>query len=154
MYSVTKVLSPDKGYSCCFRQYAAKSHCRFLHGYDLIIEVEFQCNEDALTKPEGWVIDFGGFKQVRDRLDDLFDHKVLVAQDDPELDTIASMAGLGIADVVVLPRVGCEAFAKHIFGIFSEYIEPITSRRKLEVYRVTVKENGSNSATYWGQHEE
>lgn len=150
MYSVTKKLNPDKGYSCTFRQHSARSHCRFLHGYDLIMEIEFQCKEAALTDPEGWVIDFGGLEFPKKWLDSMFDHKLLVAQDDPELDTIGALAGLGVADVVVVDRVGCEAFAKLVFHYFENWLEPIKRRRDVEVYRVTVYENGSNAATYWG----
>ena len=34
-YKVEKYFGHDRGYSCAFRQWGAKSDCRLLHGYSL-----------------------------------------------------------------------------------------------------------------------
>jgi len=38
-FKSTKTYKATKGFSCCFRQFKATSHCRFLHGYSLEINL-------------------------------------------------------------------------------------------------------------------
>lgn len=146
MFSATKVFSPDKGYSCVFRNFRAKSHCRHLHGYDLRFEFHFYAQDEDLTE-EGWVIDFGGFAKVKEFLDLHFDHKLLVAADDPQLDVIGQLAGLDAANVVVLVNVSCEAFAQFVFYSVRAILREAGAKCRLGA--VTVHENGSNSARYF-----
>lgn len=145
MYSITKVLNPGKGYSCCFRQWRAASHCRWCHGYDLIFEFTLECKEEHLTEHEGWVYDYGKFKLVKQWLDDTFDHKLIVAEDDPALDELSALAGVDAADVLVLPHVGCEFFARYVYDRVRGLLD---LRPGLVLKTVTVRENESNSASY------
>ena len=48
--------------SCAFRQPAADSHCRFLHGYRLTAKFWFGANE--LDK-NNWVVDFGSLSHLK-----------------------------------------------------------------------------------------
>src|SRR6516162_6253698 len=112
-FQVTKIYPYSLGLSCCFRQWRAESHCHFLHGYSLQIELTFEA--DTLSK-EGWVIDFGSLKPIKEWLQDTFDHKLLVAEDDPHLLSLKVLGSAGAADILILPYVGCEAFASHIFN--------------------------------------
>lgn len=49
----------------------------------------------------------------------------------------------------VLPAVGCEAVAKHIFGHVSNYVREETDHR-VWLERVEVSEHAGNSAIYEG----
>lgn len=139
-YLVTKTYGNEEGLSCVFRQYKAKSHCRFLHGYALGFEITFGCEEDELT-PEGWVIDFGSLGPLRDYLHTWFDHTVLLVEDDPLLGPGSLLAVDSYAQVSYLPAVGCEAFAKMVH----EWVRSEISDR---VISVRCFEHGANSATY------
>lgn len=88
----TKTYGHDIGLSCCFRQWRSASHCRFLHGYALAVHLEFEADDlDARS----WVMDFGSLKPVRQWLVQTFDHKTLVAADDPLLSESLFDFGLG-----------------------------------------------------------
>jgi 6-pyruvoyltetrahydropterin/6-carboxytetrahydropterin synthase len=54
-----------------------------VHGCSREFYFEFAANE--MTK-EGWVVDFGGLKEIKTWLEFTFDHTFLVAQDDPLLE--------------------------------------------------------------------
>ena len=79
MYKSTKTFGHEIGLSACFRQWRADSHCRFLHGYALAIKFVFAANE---LDVRNWVVDFGSLKSLKSQLEDTFDHKLLVAEND------------------------------------------------------------------------
>src|SRR5437763_777464 len=108
----TKTFGHELGLSSCFRQWRADSHCKLLHGYALSVKFVFTAEE---LDCRNWVVDFGSLKSLKTMLENTFDHKLLVAEDDPQLDTICALAGFGIAEVIVVPATGCEAFAQLIF---------------------------------------
>lgn len=146
-YSSTKRYGHEVGLSCAFRQWRAESHCRFLHGYALAVRFEFISDELDIRN---WVVDFGSLKSLKGWLEDTFDHKLLVSEDDPELDTITSLGGLGIADVVVVPATGCEAFAKMIYDAAEVWLQDNGYVPRVALYSVEVSEHGANSAIYRG----
>lgn len=144
-YISTKTYGHEVGLSCCFRQWRADSHCRFLHGYALSVRVEF---EAEVLDTRNWVVDFGGLKSFKGMLEDTFDHKLLVAEDDPLKDDLALLAGLGAADVVIIPATGCERFAEYIFGAAETWLQDNGYGERVTVRLVEVKEHGANSAIY------
>lgn len=153
MKSVTKTYGHNEGWSACFRQPSAESHCRFLHGYALSVELEYRCGDDEVDL-RGWVIDFGGLKGVKQWLKDLFDHKTLVAADDPALHLFQDMnkeqgRGGKLADLVVLEDgVGCENFAKYVYQEVNKMIAEADWMRGVYLHRVTVREHEGNAASY------
>lgn len=149
MHLVTKTYGHNLGLSACFRQPRATSHCRFLHGYALAFKLTFAA--DKLDE-NNWVIDFGSLKLVKKMLVDTFDHKLLVAEDDPCLEEITALAGVDCANPLVLPAVGCEAFARHVFDWVYDWLDntdPMGYRiRGLRLIEVECREHGANSAIY------
>lgn len=141
MYKSTKEYGHEQGLSCCFRQWRAESHCALLHGYAIAVKLTFRANS---LDERNWVKDFGGLKDVKEFLKNTFDHKLLVAEDDPEIEQFKRLQSLGLADVLILPAVGCEAFAKYIFDWVS--FKHTTGTCYLE--SVEVKEHAGNSAIY------
>lgn len=142
-YKSTKTYTHAQGLSCCFRQWRAESHCRFLHGYALQVEITFSAE---VLDERGWVVDFGGMDEVKSFLKSTFDHKLLIAEDDPQKELLWALNGADLAYTVMLKRVGCEAFAKYIFDWVNEWIGYKTARVKLE--SVSVREHGGNAAIY------
>jgi 6-pyruvoyltetrahydropterin/6-carboxytetrahydropterin synthase len=131
-----------KGFPCTHRQWRADSHCRFVHGYSREFYFEFACNE--LTKEE-WVMDFGGLKDVKAWLEDMFDHTFLVASDDPELPTFQKLNDKGVIQLRILPNAGMEGTARFVYEHVSEMIKTSTNNR-VWVTKVEVCENEKNSA--------
>lgn len=145
-YFMKKVFGHERGYSVCFRQHRARSHCSMLHGYALSFHIELSA---TALDANGWVYDFGKFKEMKLYLERLFDHKLLVAFDDPQGDYIASLAGLDVADVVVLPGgTGCEAFARMVFDEMQELLHLSGEGHRVFVERVEVWEHPGNMAAY------
>lgn len=144
VFKSTKTFTHSQGLSCCFRQWRAdKSHCSFLHGYALEVRIVFRAKH---LDERNWVLDFGDFKNLKSFLTMMFDHKTLVARDDPYLDEITALGALNVADVIVVEKVGCEAFAKMIFEEAQELYEDEEGRVVVE--SCEVREHGANSAIY------
>jgi 6-pyruvoyltetrahydropterin/6-carboxytetrahydropterin synthase len=142
-YYSTKKYGHELGMSCAFRQWRARSHCRFIHGYPLAFEFVFSASE---LDENNWVIDFGGMKSMKAMLEEHFDHKTIVAQDDPEMRTFESLHALSIIDIKILPAVGMEKVAEYVFGLGEKWLidNGHTPRVRLEL--VQVWEHNNNSA--------
>lgn len=147
MYRSSKTYGHDIGLSACFRQHRAESHCRFFHGYALSIHLEFEADELDIRN---WVVDFGSLKPLKAMLEGTFDHKLLVAEDDPFLDEIKEMQNCGLAQVVEVPATGCEAFAHMIYEVAEQWLSDAGYAPRVRMHHVTVREHGANSATYTG----
>jgi 6-pyruvoyltetrahydropterin/6-carboxytetrahydropterin synthase len=142
----TKSYGHELGLSCAFRQWRATSHCNQIHGYAIAVKFVFEAKE---LDHNGWVVDFGSLKFVKDWLQETFDHKLLVAVDDPLKEELIRLYDLGLAAVKLVERTGCEAFAKMIH----EYVAPeihTVYRGRVRLVSVEVAEHGANSAIYIG----
>ena len=141
------------GYSACFRQWKANTtHCKFLHGYAVSFRVWFEGQLDE----RNWVWDFGGMKRAKGTIDDMnpkawmdymFDHTLIISEDDPYLAGFKAMGEHGLAQVRVIPAVGAEQFAKYIFEKLNTFVQEETSGR-VRVTRVEFMENNKNTAIY------
>ena len=134
--------------SCAFRQPQAKSHCRFLHGYRLTAKFWFSCNE---LDENNWVVDFGGLKGLKEKLQQHFDHTTIISKHDPFLDDFNDLNRKGVIDLRIDDGVGIEMFAKKCFDIANIYVSAMTGGR-CDVEKVEVWEHESNSATYTNKH--
>lgn len=137
-YTSEKIIS---GFTACFRQYKAESHCNKLHGYALEFKVVYGC--EKLDK-NNWCQDFGDLKQLKNMISYLFDHTTVVANHDPEREIFKEMHKKNIIDLRFLTTVGCEAFAKVVF----ELAESMIKEERVFIESVTCYENKTNSATY------
>jgi len=96
---------------------------------------------------ENWVVDFGALKSLKGWVEDWFDHKTLVAEDDPHISTFRDMQARGMIEMRELPHVGMEAFAMYIYHFAEQWlIDNGFNHATLEC--VEVKEHESNFARY------
>lgn len=144
-YLSTKTYGHELGLSAVFRQWKANSHCNLLHGYSLAFRFVFATDE---LDYRNWVVDFGGLKGLKLALQHHFDHKTVVAQDDPHLTTILALQNMDIADVVVVPAVGCEKFAELAAHLAQEELKALGIAERVRVVEVECSEHGANSAIY------
>lgn len=150
-YQSTKVFGHELGISCCFRQWRATSHCNQLHGYALSFKFVFECEE---LDNKNWCMDFGNLKSLKQTIMSHFDHKLVIAEDDPDKSVLEALGDLGIADVIELPAVGCEAFAKFAYDLADSYIiglQILEPTKRVRVVSCEVCEHGANSAIYIGE---
>ena len=150
MYISTKLFD---GFSCVFRQWKAEgTHCRFLHGYGVSFRVWFQGELDE----RNWVWDFGGMKRAKTQIDGMnpkawmehmFDHTLIVAEDDPFLESFKRMDEAGAAQVRIVPATGAERFARFVFEKIDSFVKEETEGR-VKVLKVEFMEHGKNSAIF------
>lgn len=145
MYQSVKKYGHNVGFSCCFRQWQADSHCAQLHGYSLAFKFIFESEE--LDK-NGWVLDFGGLKPVKAFLEHWFDHTTLVAESDPHLEWFQNAGGKAIINLREMPRVGCEAVARFVHGWVATWLINEGHGPRVWLRSVEVAEHEGNSAVY------
>lgn len=176
-YLSTKTYGTDRGLSCCFRQWrATHSHCSLLHGYSLGIKLVFE--SDTLDD-KNWCMDFGGLKEFKLWADHMFDHTLVIAEDDPMMDQFRLMSGWssnpehdgkpelvqtepyrrsGICDLRIVEGVGCEMFAKLCYDNMARILENLKQDNNdrypvnpaVRVKSAEVFEHAGNSAVYEG----
>ena len=148
----TKTYNNDRGLSCCFRQWrSTHSHCSLLHGYSIGVKVIFEC--ESLDE-RNWVMDFGGLKDFKKWLEHMFDHTLLIAEDDPHKDLFLNLPQ-DTASIRIVPAVGCERFAEMAYNELAKIIQSSVGKGTalnptVRVKSVEVFEHGANSAIYEG----
>ena len=156
MFQSTKIFD---GFSCCFRQWkATTTHCQFLHGYGISFKVTFEGKLDD----RNWVWDFGGMKRAKTLIDGMqpkawmdymFDHTVLVAEDDPMLMKLKMLdhgEGAqyeGCLQLRIVKATGAEKFAEFIFHKLNNFVKDETNER-VHIRSVEFMEHGKNTAIY------
>lgn len=145
-YKSTKVIGP---FSAAFRQHNATSHCRLIHGYGLTFKFTFGAHDLDLRN---WVVDFGGLRDIRTWLEHNFDHKLLVARDDPRKTQIVALESAGVAHVRLVDAVGCEAFAEQAGRHVGDWLVKKELHQRVRLLACEVREHDANSAIYspWG----
>ena len=141
------------GFSTVFRQWKAETtHCRFVHGYGISFKVYFEGDLDE----RNWVWDFGGMKRAKTQIDGkspkewmdyMFDHTLIVAEDDPFIKAFQQMEEAGVAQVRIIPATGAEKFAEYIYNKLNEFVDTETAGR-VRVTKVKFMEHGKNAACY------
>ena len=149
------------GFSTVFRQWKAETtHCRFIHGYGISFKVYFEGSLDE----RNWVWDFGGMKRAKTQIDGkspkewmdyMFDHTVLIAEDDPMRMQFEMMHNdqprgkqyNGPMRIRIVPATGAEKFAEFIFNKLNSFVKEETNNR-VKVKQVEFREHGKNSAIY------
>ena len=148
----TKTYGNDRGLSCCFRQWrSTHSHCSLLHGYSIGVKVIFEC--ESLDE-RNWVMDFGGLKEFKKWLEHMFDHTLLIAEDDPHKDLFLNLPQ-DTASIRLVPAVGCERFAEMAYNELAKIIANSVANGTalnptVRVKSVEVFEHGANSSIYEG----
>lgn len=142
-YISTKVIELG---SCAFRQWRANhSHCHFVHGYQLKAKFWFGCSE---LDNKNWAVDFGGLKDLKARLQDVFDHTLCVAADDPCLDLFRQLQDRDAVALRVFDKgVGIERAAELCYNTAAALIKDKYGDR-CWVEQVEVFEHEDNSAIY------
>ena len=141
------------GFSTVFRQWKAEdTHCRFLHGYGISFKVYFEGELDH----RNWVWDFGGMKRAKTKIDGMspkawmdhmFDHTMIIAEDDPYIKAFKQMAEAGVVQIRIIPATGAEKFAEYVYNKINNFVHEETEGR-VRVTKVKFMEHGKNAAYY------
>jgi 6-pyruvoyltetrahydropterin/6-carboxytetrahydropterin synthase len=153
-YKFTSTKEWHDAFPCAYRQWRADSHCNLLHGYAFTIKVYF--GADTLDA-RNWCADYGGLRDLKRILEDQFDHRLLVSEDDPDMDWFKEAERRGIAKLNIIPATGCEALADMIYKFINGVYIPdhwgSGESDRLWCWRVEVRETQSNMAFREGHRE-
>lgn len=131
------------------RQWRHEGHCSFIHGYGRYVEITFGC--DHLDE-RNWVMDFGDLKDVKSWLENQWDHRVLIAWDDPLRKDLEELNKKGGISINVMPPgygPGIEDSCKYVYDKIFELVTVKTNNR-VWVDKVRVYEHNKNWAEYNG----
>lgn len=129
-----------------YRQWRADSHCNRVHGYALSFHFEFECDN---LDSRNWCMDYGGLKPLKEKLEDWFDHTLLVAVDDPQRDDLLNLGKLGLAKITEVEKTGCEGLADFLYEYVNTIFLPSYGQDTVDrvwCCKVEVRETDSNMA--------
>jgi len=135
-----------------YRQWKADSHCNLIHGYALSFYFEFQ---SETLDARNWVMDFGGLKPLKEKLEEWFDHTYLLAQDDPEYNFLKQLGEKKLAKITEVEKTGCEGIANFLYEYINTiFLKDYGEQNRIWCNKVQVRETNSNMAMKIGKRED
>lgn len=134
-----------------YRQWRDDGNCKWIHGYALSFYFEFE--SDSLDF-RNWVVDYGGLRPLKEKLEEWFDHKLLVASDDPNYDDLIRLGELGLAKITELEATGCEAIADFLYKYLNSGFLAEMGFKDVWCSKVSVRETDRNMAMRIGHRED
>ena len=77
----------------------------------------------------------------------MFDHTVVIAEDDPEMDNFLKLHTAGIIQLRIIPATGAEKFSEYIYNKLNAFVHTETKGR-VKITKVKFMEHGKNAAYY------
>lgn len=142
MYTSTKYFK-ELG-PCAYRNWKSDTECYKLHGYDRSFKFVFGCKH--LDK-QGFVVDFGGLKEIKRQLEYWFDHTLILQADDPLVYIFRELEKAGHLVLRTFPLISCEGLAEYI-GEYVDYLINQYTQERSWVISCEVIEAEKNSAIY------
>ena len=129
------------------RQWRDKGHCSYVHGYGRYVRLTFEATE---LDECGWVMDFGDLRGVKNWIEDEWDHRTLIAIDDPVIPELKALEKVGGINLNILPEgylPGIEESCRYLYDKLNPIIQRKTNNR-VEITRVEIWETEKNQAEY------
>jgi 6-pyruvoyltetrahydropterin/6-carboxytetrahydropterin synthase len=132
-------------FPCAHRQWKSQTHCKNIHGYSRSFHFEFGCYD---LDECGFVVDFGGLKPLKEHLDYMFDHTLLINADDPLCPVFQQLDKAGACMLRTISYgIGMEGTARYLCEYADKLVRTLTNHR-CWVIQVEARENSKNSAIY------
>mgnify|MGYP006237836025 FL=1 len=129
------------------RQWRDKGHCSYVHGYGRYVRLTFEATE---LDERGWVMDFGDLRDVKSWIESEWDHRTLIAADDPVIPELKILEEVGGIYLNILPEgylPGIEESCRYLYDKLNPIIQRKTNNR-VEITRVEIWETEKNQAEY------
>ena len=129
------------------RQWRDKGHCSYVHGYGRYVRLTFEATQ---LDERGWVMDFGDLKDVKSWIESEWDHRTLIAADDPVIPELKALEKVGGINLNILPKgylPGIEESCRYLYDKLNPMIQRKTNNR-VEITRVEIWETEKNQAEY------
>jgi 6-pyruvoyltetrahydropterin/6-carboxytetrahydropterin synthase len=132
-----------------YRQWRADSHCNLIHGYALSFYFEF---ESETLDARNWVMDFGGLRPLKEKLEQWFDHTFLLAQDDPDYNFLKQLGEKKLAKITEVEKTGCEGIAEFLYEYINTiFLKDYGEQDRIWCTKVQVRETDNNMAMKIGK---
>lgn len=131
------------------RQWKDDGHCQYLHGYGRHVQITFGCMD---LDDKTWVQDFGSLKWVKKHIEAHWDHAMLIASNDPEMELFRELHERQIIDLTVMDieqghSPGIEGSCKWVYDTVNPTIE-VESGGRVWISKVEIWEHENNSAIF------
>ena len=129
------------------RQWKDNGHCSFVHGYGRYVELTFACEE---RDEKGWVMDFGDLRDVKKLIEEEWDHRLLIAEDDPLLEDFKQLHEKGGVNLNIMPKEygpGIEDSCKYIYDKVAPIIS-LKTQDRVWIENIRIYEHDNNWAEY------
>lgn len=143
MYKIKKKF-PE--YPFAHRQWRHDGHCKLIHGHNWTFEIELSGNE--LDK-NGFIYDFGKFKELKKHFANLFDHTLVVNSDDPLIHEFKKWEDAGIVKLTVVESCSSEGLAEEIYKMVCLFINESNPEIDIKVESVAVYEDNKNKGVFY-----
>lgn len=132
------------------RQWSHPGHCRHIHGHNWSFTFEFTADQ---LNDQGFVVDFGKLKWLKDWINIHFDHTCVLANSDPLLNQFMKVGGDEAWNITAIDDPSCEGVAKFLYEevnklLKGEHLPEADRKRGIKVVSVVVYEDSKNSAKY------
>ena len=107
---------------CAYRNHKSDTDCYLLHGYCRSFRFVFGCNN---LDRQGFVVDFGGLKDVKRQLQEWFDHTVILQSDDPLVPDFQRLTKDGHCKLQTFPLISSEGLAEWT----GEYVDSVLQEK-------------------------
>lgn len=139
------------------RQPNHKGHCALIHGHNWSFTFVFGA---TTLDANGFVVDFGDLKWLKEWLTKMFDHTLVLNSDDPWLQflsfhlvDVTDPQNLGgfkecchLADIRTVPNCGAEGLASYLLKEVDDMLA-VRYGSRVRLVSVTVHEDSKNTAT-------
>lgn len=100
------------------RQHRHGGHCARIHGHNWKFKLTFACDH---CDTNGFVVDFGALKYIKQWIAEHLDHACVLAVDDPLKDRIVQSVP-EVYQIYEVSNASCEGISTHLWGVFSELL--------------------------------
>lgn len=125
------------------RQAHHDGHCSLIHGHNWSFEFTFCLVAGGKLDKNGFIVDFGKLKWLREWLTKVFDHSLVLSREDVE----CAEALRPWARVVVLPGASCEELVEWVANQVQSQLKQVEPH--VTLLRVDLYEDSRNSATHF-----
>jgi len=143
-----KIIKRFKSVPAAHRQPKHPGHCSQIHGHNWVFEVEFTA--DTLDSC-GFVVDVGKLRWIQQMIDDEFDHRLILNENDPLLMLLEILEDKKLAELTIVPDCSMEGLAKYLHEKIMDQLEkyfPDAKQRGLRVTAVICYEDERNWCRY------
>ena len=103
-------------FPCAHRQYRHDGNCHVIHGYSRSFHFVFGIK--SFTK-EGFAVDYGDLKELKAHLEHMYDHTLVLDEDDPYMDKFRELEKAGV-DAIFGPGTNITDAARRVLGLIEQ----------------------------------